>query len=64
MSFGSNSDDAFDFVSALFGWMGDGLDQADQGAAFAALRATIAEHTGDHGVTYHSATWIIQARKP
>ena len=64
MRFGSNSDDAFDFLSAQFGWMSDGLDQADQDAAFAALRTTIAEHTGDHGVTYQSATWIIQARKP
>ncbi len=34
------------------------------GAFLAALRATIAEHTSDDGVTYQSATWIIQARKP
>ena len=32
--------------------------------ARSALRATIADHTGDHGVTYRSATWIIKARKP
>jgi hypothetical protein len=64
LSFGPDPDDAFDFVSAMFGWMLNGLDQADQDAALAALRATIAEHTGDHGVTYKSATWIIQARKP
>jgi hypothetical protein len=42
----------------------DGLDHADQDAALAALRATIAAHAGGHGVTYRSATWIIQARKP
>jgi len=64
MSFGSNPDDAFEFVSAQFGWMLDGLDQADQDIALAALRATIAAHAGDHGVMYRSATWIIQARKP
>ena len=64
MSFGPDPDDAFDFVSELTGWMRDGLDQAGQDAALAALRATIAEHTGDHGVTYQSATWIITARKP
>jgi hypothetical protein len=64
MSFGPDPDDAFDFVRDLTGWMRDGLDQAGQDAALAALRATIAEHTGDHGVTYRSATWIIQARKP
>ena len=52
MSFGPDPDDAFDFVSELTGWMRNGLDQAGQDAALAALRATIAEHTGDHGVTY------------
>ncbi len=64
MSFGPDQDDAFDFVSALTGWMREGLDEADQEAALAALRATIAEHAGEHGVSYQSATWIIQARKP
>jgi SAM-dependent methyltransferase len=64
MSFGPDPDDAFDFVSDLTAWMREGLDETDQGAALAALRTTIAEHTGDHGVTYQSATWVIQARKP
>jgi len=64
MSFGPDPDDAFDFVSDLTAWMRAGLDETDQGAALAALRTTIAEHTGDHGVTYQSATWVIQARKP
>jgi SAM-dependent methyltransferase len=64
VSFGPDPDDAFDFVNGFFGWMRDGLDQAGQDAALAALRATIAEHAGDHGVTYKSATWIIQAHKP
>jgi SAM-dependent methyltransferase len=64
MSFGPAADDAFDFVSELTGWMRNGLDDEDRDAALAALRTTIAEHTGDDGVTYQSATWIIQARKP
>jgi SAM-dependent methyltransferase len=64
MTFGSNPDDAFEFVDAMLGWMRDGLDQAGQDAASAALRATIAEHVADGGVTYQSAAWIIQARKP
>jgi SAM-dependent methyltransferase len=64
MSFGPDTDDAFDFVSELTGWMRGGLDEAGRNAALAALRTTIAEHTGEHGVTYQSATWIIQARKP
>jgi len=64
MSFGPDPDDAFDFVSGLTGWMREGLDKPDRDAALAALRTTITEHTDDHGVTYQSATWIIQARKP
>ena len=64
MSFGPDSDDAFDFVSGLTGWMRDGLDEAGRDAALAALRTTIAAHTGDRGVTYQSATWIIHAHKP
>ena len=60
MSFGPDADDAFDFVSELTGWIRDGLDDEDRDAALAALRTTIAEHAGDDGVTYQSATWIIQ----
>ena len=61
MSFGTNTGDAIDFVSGLTGWMLQGLDNAGRANALDALRTTIAEHTGDNGVTYRSATWIIQA---
>ena len=61
ISFGPDQDDAFDFVSGLTGWMREGLDDEARESALATLRTTIAEHTGDHGVTYQSATWIIQA---
>jgi hypothetical protein len=64
MSFGPDPDDAFDFVSGLTDWMREGLDEAGRDAALAALRTTIAAHAGDHGVTYQSATWIIQTHKP
>ena len=50
----------FDIDSAHQGQ--EGLDQLGRDTALEALRTTIAEHTGDHGVTYQSATWIIQAR--
>jgi len=63
MSFGPDPDDAFDFVSELTAWMLNGLDDAGQAAALAALRTTIGEHTGDEGVTFRSATWIIRALK-
>jgi SAM-dependent methyltransferase len=64
ISYGRDSDEAFEFVSAFLGWMLEGLDEPSRDAALAALRATIAAHTGDDGVTYESATWIITARKP
>lgn len=62
MNFGPTADDAFDFVSAQMGWMLEGLDDDGRDSAVDALRTTIAEHTGSRGVTYQSATWIIQAR--
>jgi SAM-dependent methyltransferase len=64
MKFGPDPDDAFDFVAELTSWMLNGLDDTDRDTALAALRTTIANHTSDDGVTYQSATWIIQARKP
>jgi SAM-dependent methyltransferase len=64
MSFGPDPDNAFEFVSELTSWMRNGLDQTGQDAALTALRATIAQHTYNQGVTYQSATWIIQAHKP
>jgi SAM-dependent methyltransferase len=64
MRFGADSAVAFDFVRELIGWMLNGLDESERDAAISALRASIAAHTHDHGVTYESATWIVQARKP
>jgi SAM-dependent methyltransferase len=63
MSFGPDADDAFRFVSDLTAWMRGGLDDQSRNAALSALRATITEHTGERGVTFQSATWIIQARR-
>jgi SAM-dependent methyltransferase len=62
MSFGPSTDDAFEFVSQLTGWMLNGLDDAGRAEALEALRTTIGEHTGRDGVTFESATWIVQAR--
>jgi SAM-dependent methyltransferase len=64
MSFGTHPHDAFDFVAELTSWMLNGLDRASRDAALAALRTTIADHTDNHGVSYQSAAWIIQAHKP
>jgi SAM-dependent methyltransferase len=64
MMFGPDPDEAFEFVEALTRWMANGLDEAGRAAGHAALRTTISEHTGDRGVAFQCATWIIQARKP
>jgi SAM-dependent methyltransferase len=64
MCFGPDPEGAFDFVRELTGWMLEGLDSAGRDAALAALRSTITEHINDNGVTYQSATWIVQAEKP
>jgi SAM-dependent methyltransferase len=62
MSFGPDPEEAFAFVSDFTGWMRDGLDDDARESALGGLRRTITEHTGDDGVTYGSATWIIQAQ--
>jgi len=64
MSFGSDVDGAFEFVSSVYGWMRDGLDDAGRVAADDALRRTIVEHASEHGVAFQSATWIVRAHKP
>jgi SAM-dependent methyltransferase len=63
MPFGTDTDDAFDFVLGLAGWMLDGLDDAGRRRALDALRATIADHCTEAGVAFDSATWLIQARR-
>ena len=62
MRFGSTTDDAFDLVSEQYGWMLEGLDDDGRSRALDALRTSIAAHTEDHGVTFGSATWIVQAQ--
>jgi hypothetical protein len=64
MWIGADVDDAFRYVSGLFGWLLDGLDEAGRASGLAALRQSIADHRTDDGIEYRSATWIIQAVKP
>ncbi|MFT7837964.1 class I SAM-dependent methyltransferase [Saccharothrix sp. BKS2] len=64
MYFGRDVDDASRFVLGQFGWMTDGLDEADRARAVADLRADMADHLTDRGVRYGSAAWLIQARRP
>lgn len=64
MWIGADVDDAFGYVSGLFGWLLDGLDEAGRTSGLSALRQSIADHETDAGIEYQSATWIIQAATP
>ena len=63
MNLGADTEGVFDFVDHLTSPMRSGLDDAGHLEAVAALRRSIDDHTSDHGVTYDSAAWIVQARR-
>jgi SAM-dependent methyltransferase len=64
MWFGSNADDAFQFILGLLGWMLEGVDATGRAQALGALRRTLAAHETDDGVIYDSAAWIVEATRP
>jgi SAM-dependent methyltransferase len=65
MSFGRTTEEAYQFVSGLTGWMLQGLDGAGRARARGALRETLAAHTSrDRGVVYASAAWLVTATRP
>jgi len=64
MWFGDDTDDAYQLVLGLMGWMLDGLDDTGRARARDALRATIAAHETGDGVLYESAAWITSATRP
>ena len=63
---GSQTDDAYDFITGLhvIKMMLEDLDDATRAQALDNLRATIAAHQTPDGVVFGSAAWIITARKP
>jgi SAM-dependent methyltransferase len=63
MIFGRATDDAFEFVLGVTGWMLDGLDAAARDEALASLRISIERHGRDGVVAYESAAWLTTARK-
>jgi len=63
MHFGSDPDDAFDFILGLQGWMLNGLDQPGQERAKSTLRSSLEAHASADGVAYGSATWIVTATR-
>jgi SAM-dependent methyltransferase len=64
MWFGTDVDDAHQFVLGLMGWMLAGLDDGTRGRAVDALRATMAAHETSEGVVFGSAAWTIAATHP
>jgi SAM-dependent methyltransferase len=64
MWFGSDADDALQFVLGLLGWMLDGVDATGRAQAIEALRRTLTEHATDDGVVYDSGAWIVEATRP
>ena len=64
MWFGSNADDAFQFIVGMLGWMLEGVDATSRAQAIDALHRTLAAHATDDGVIYDSAAWIVEATRP
>jgi SAM-dependent methyltransferase len=64
--FGRDADDAFEFGSSTGLGRGllAGLDETEQAAAKADLRAAMVAHDTGAGVLFDSAGWLITARKP
>jgi ubiquinone/menaquinone biosynthesis C-methylase UbiE len=63
MYFGSDTEDAFGFVSGMLGWMVADVDEETRATALDSLRATIAEHETPDGVIFSSAAWLVTARR-
>jgi SAM-dependent methyltransferase len=61
MWFGADTDDAYQLILGLMGWMLEGLDERGKARARDALRTTIAAHDTGDGVLYESAAWITTA---
>jgi len=64
MWFGTDSEDAAEFVLGLLGWMLEGLDHDGRARAVDALRSTMAAHETRDGVMFDSAVWVIGATRP
>jgi SAM-dependent methyltransferase len=63
MWFGTDADDAYQFVIGLLGWMLEGLDDDERAHALHALRSTMTTHATTEGVTFDSAVWVIRATR-
>ncbi len=64
MWFGTDTDDAHQFVLGLLGWMLAGLDDDRRAHALDALRSRMATHETPDGVVFDSAIWLVRATRP
>jgi SAM-dependent methyltransferase len=64
MWFGTDTDDAHQFVLGLLGWMLEGLDDDGRAHALDALRSRMATHETPDGVVFDSAIWLVRATRP
>lgn len=63
MWFGSDADDALQFILGQMGWMIADLDDAGRATATDALHASLSEHTGTDGARYGAGAWLVTARR-
>lgn len=63
MWFWRDTEDAYQQVAGLLGWMLDGLDDAGRARELDDLRATVAAQATPNGVLYPSAAWITRATR-
>ncbi len=64
MWFGHDTDDAYELLAGLLGWMIEDLDDTGRARALTNLRSTIARHETTDGVLYDSAAWLTCATRP
>ena len=61
--FGTDADDAHQFVLGLMGWMLEGLDDTGRGRAIDDLHSTMRAHETPEGVVFGSGAWTVSARR-
>ena len=59
MLFGSDPQDAFEFVSTMVGWMLEGLDAEGRQRALSDLHEAMGQHHQERGVVFGSSMWLI-----
>lgn len=63
MYFGSDAEDATQFITTQYGGLLNDLDAETRARALDVLRADVAAHETGRGVLYSSSAWLIEARR-